>query len=88
MHAKTQSRNRQMFLKVISSLKYLLRQGLAVRAHKESEGNLYQLLLLRSEDDPSLSQWLKRKDYVSPEVINELIIALGNTVLRKNLTTK
>ena len=37
-------------LKMISSLRYLLHQGLALRGHQESEGNLIQLLFLRSED--------------------------------------
>ena len=35
-----------VLLKVLSSLNYLLRQGLAIRGHMESDGNLYQLLLL------------------------------------------
>ena len=48
--AKSRAENRTMLLKVLSSLRFLLRQGLAIRGHKESEGNLLQLLCLRSDD--------------------------------------
>ena len=34
----------QMLLKQLSSLKYLLKQGLAIRGHEDLEGNLLQLL--------------------------------------------
>ena len=38
----------------------LMRQGLAIRGHKDndSDGNLLQLLKLRCEDDSRLSKWL------------------------------
>lgn len=36
----------EMLIKQISSLKYLLRQGLAVRGHDDIESNLLQLLHL------------------------------------------
>ena len=44
--SRTQATNRSMLLKELSSLQFLLRQGLAIRGHKESEGNLVQLLEL------------------------------------------
>ena len=54
----TQATNRSMPLKELSSLqKFLLRQGLAIHGHKESEGNLVQLLELRSNDCPDLQLW-------------------------------
>lgn len=71
--AKRRGENRKNILKMISSLRYLLRQGLAIRGHQESEGNLIQLLFLRSEDDPSLRLFLKEQRYLSPEVMNEII---------------
>lgn len=46
-----QEMRRKMLLKQLSSLKFLLRQGLAVRRHTEGEGNSLQLLWLRAEDD-------------------------------------
>ena len=49
-----QQMRRKMLLKQLSSLKFLLRQGLVLRGHTEGEGNLLQLLLLRAEDDQDL----------------------------------
>ena len=72
-----------MLLKVLSSMKYLLQQGLAIRGHQESDGNLNQLLQLRSEDDPCLGRWLKG---TSPQIINELITLLGSALLQELLT--
>ena len=39
-----QKLNREMLIKQLSSLRYLLRQGLALRGHEEQQGNLMQLL--------------------------------------------
>lgn len=49
-----QTCRREMLIKQLESLRYLLKQGLAVRGHEEADGNLYQLLLLRSNDCPQL----------------------------------
>ena len=80
--AKTRAENRAMLLKVLSSLKFLLRQGLAIRGHKENEGNLLQLLHLRSNDSSQLAKWLKNQHYLSPEIMNELISLMGKDLLR------
>ena len=56
-----QKLHRQMLLTQLSTLRYLLRQGMAVRGHHEEEGNLAQLLLLRSNEIPQLKVWLKEK---------------------------
>ena len=76
-----------MLLKVWSSQKFLLRQGLAIRGHKESEGNLLQLLHLRSDDCPKLVRWLRNQQYMSPEIINEVIAIMGHDLLRKLLSS-
>ena len=57
----------------LTSIRYLMRQGLAVRGHKEEEGNLYQLLKCRSDDVPGLSHWLSDGQYLSHEITDELI---------------
>ena len=44
---KDQEDHGEMLLMVIESLKYLLRQGLAIRGHEEKDGNLMQLLSLQ-----------------------------------------
>ena len=42
-HKKEQEMRCQMLLKQLSWLKYLLRQGLAIRGHDDNEGNLIRL---------------------------------------------
>ena len=64
--AKQEQRlNRNMLLKQLSSLRYLLRQGIAIRGHVEIEGNLMQLLHLRCKDIPQLKQRLQAQKYLS-----------------------
>ena len=50
--------HRQMLIKQLSSLKFLLKQGLAVRGHEEREENLLQLMKLRSIDCNELNIWM------------------------------
>lgn len=81
--------HREMLLRLLRSIRFLARQGLPFRGHKEDtdsfEGNLYQLLLLQCSDVPRLSSWLSKREYISPQIVNELITLLGNTVLRQLL---
>ena len=64
-------------------------QGLPFRGHKEDveafSGNLYQLLLLQAKDSSQMISWLEKKQYISPEIINEVITSMGQCVLRKIL---
>ena len=62
-----------------------MRQGLAVRGHTNEEGNLYQLLKCRAQEDPELQSWLKEGKYQSPETINEQIQLFAHTLLRELL---
>ena len=71
-----------MLLKQLSNLSFLLRQGLAIRGHTEVEGNLLQLMTLQSEDCPGLKRWLDKHQYLSHAIENEMIIPMGNTLLR------
>ena len=50
-----------MLLKLLSSIKYLVWQGLALRGHVENESNLIQLLKCRSEDIEGMDKWLEDK---------------------------
>ena len=77
---RTQANHRRMLLKQLSSLKFLLRQGLSIRGHKESEGNLIQLFELQSNDCPELKQWLLSNHYLSHDIV---ITLMGNTLLRQ-----
>ena len=66
-----------MLLKQLASLKYLLRQGLAIRRHKDVDGNLVQLLMLRSSDCHELKTWFQLRQYFSPVILNEQIALMG-----------
>ena len=68
-----QERHQYLFLKQLSSLKYLARQGLALGGHKRMDSNLIQLLKTRAEDIPELNKWIENGQYLSPVVINELL---------------
>ena len=75
-----------MFLVVLTSLKYLVRQGLALRGHSETEGNLMQLLLLRTSDQPELKLYMDDGKYLSHDIINELVSMMGAYVLKEVLS--
>ena len=81
--------HREMLMKLLSSIRFLARQGLSFRGHTETcetfEGNLYQLLLLRAEENHQMRVWLTNKEYISPDIVNEIIVLMGQTVLRNIL---
>jgi hypothetical protein len=76
-------------MKLLSCIRYLARKGLPLRGHHEDpeslEGNLYQLLLLQAQDYLQMKIWLDRSQYISPEIVNELIKIMDQTVLRQIL---
>ena len=55
---------------IISSIRYLARQGIALRDHNEENWSFSQLLNLRAEDDDNLKVLLlqKSKKYMSPSI--------------------
>ena len=55
---RDQIHHREMLMKELSSVRYLARQGLALRGHKEEDGNLMQLLKCRAEDIQGLGLWI------------------------------
>jgi hypothetical protein len=78
-------KNQHALYQIITSIKYLCRQGLALRGDRdESDSNLRQLLKLKAEDDVILMEWLKRKEnvYTSPDIQNEIIKLMGISILR------
>ena len=46
LHAQSLKTRQDNLLTLLSSMKYLFRQGLAIRGHENLEGNLMQLLLI------------------------------------------
>ena len=72
-------------LKQLHCLHFLLRQGLAIHGHEETEGNLYQLLIMWSAFDSGFRKWLRHKKYLSPLIVNEQISCMGLSVLQSLL---
>ena len=66
----------------LRALVFLNWQGIAVRGHIESEGNLQKLLKMCSKEDDILKRWIKENQYTSHQAVNELMEIMGNTVLR------
>lgn len=67
-------------------MKYLARQGIALRGDCDEEnGNLIQALKMRGEDVMLLLDWIKRKTnkYTSPEIQNEISKIMATHVLRQ-----
>ena len=82
---KEQAEQLTILMKLLSCLKLLLRQGSAIRAHKEKEGNLYQVLKCQDEDVPGLEDWLKKGDYRPHDIVNEMVELIYMQLLRKLL---
>ena len=85
LHATEKANNSKAFLQILSAIKFLCRQGLALRGSgDEADSNFMQLLYLKADEDPNLSTWLKRKDnvYTSATIQNEIIKIMGVSLLR------
>ena len=85
-HTKQMKENRVALVKIFTSLRYLGRQGLAVRGKVHEESNLMTLLEERSEDVAELHQWLRRKEkfkWLSPEITNEILKTFSHAILQK-----
>ena len=68
---------------LFTTIKFLARQGIALRGHKSHSGNYMQLLQVRSHDKPELKHWLTRATkYTSPETQNEMLLMLNHAILR------
>ena len=80
-----QKSHKQMLMRLLACIRYLARQGLPLRGHNEDvqsmEGNMYQLLLLQAQECPDMHTWLCKKEYKSPEIVNELITIMSQILL-------
>ena len=79
---KTQQNRRYSLLKQLSALRYLVRQGLAIRNDHAGGSNLTVLLQMVLDED----KWVQDNRYQSPEIVNELIEIMGHSVLRSILS--
>lgn len=82
-YKEDQTKARDALVQIVTSVRYLACQGLALRGKNNDGGNLKKLLELRSEDDKKLSEWLARKtNYTSSEIINEILGLMANDIVR------
>lgn len=80
-----QQLSREALLVIISTIRFLARQGIAIRGHEHNDGNFMQLLYLRCNDNASLKSWLsesKCKQFTSWLIQNEILELLAHEVLR------
>ena len=79
-----QKKARTCLRAMVSSCKYLSRQGLAMRGHFSDEGNFVQLLKVRSHEIPYLSKWMeKSQHFITPTAKNEKMQLFSHEILRK-----
>lgn len=85
----TMKQNRTCFLKIIESVRFLARQGLAMQGHTDAESNFNQLLKLRANDVPLLTDWLQRKNdkYTCHDIQTELVSIMADIVSRQVVTS-
>ena len=61
-HKEEKATNRKMFLKILQNIRFLSRQGLALRGgDADSDSNFIQLMHLRGIDCPEVEAWMKKK---------------------------
>ena len=95
IHAKEQAENRVMLRMILTSIRFLARQGLALRgrfkvADDQAEGsevdsNFIQLLKVRAEDNPSILKWMEKSQdkFTSAEIQNEILSIMAQSILRE-----
>lgn len=81
-HKKNQEVHRNMLLNILTSLRFIHQQGLAIRGHEEKEGNLMQLLLIQAEHCSGLDTFIRIRHCLSNDIINEMIALMGMEILR------
>ena len=73
----------ECLIRIITSLRYLARQGLATRGHFDSESNFKQLLVLRASDSIELQKWLLRKTtWTSIEIKEGILDMMANHIVQ------
>ena len=75
-----------MLLKIFENIRFLARQGLPLSSDgDESNSKFVQLFKLRSTDDSSMLEWLRKRTnkYTSKDIQNEILNVLAAEVLEK-----
>ena len=71
--------------KIVQTLQFLARQGLALRGdNSDNDSNFIQTLKLRAKDISQLMDWMKRKQnkFMSHDIHNEIIQTMANQITR------
>nr|XP_054761268.1 uncharacterized protein LOC129267648 [Lytechinus pictus] len=81
---RQQEEARHSLLRIVSALRFLLRQGFAFRGHTEVDGNFHHLMELLRVDNDGLSSYLRRKrNFTSHKAQEEIIYMLAREVVTK-----
>ncbi|KAL2098343.1 hypothetical protein ACEWY4_007550 [Coilia grayii] len=81
--AKEQNTARVVLEEAFKTARYLVRQGLPHRGHDHRDGHFWQLMHDRTEP-PEARQWMLRRDnWLSDNIQNEIIEQLAHAVQRK-----
>ncbi|XP_053374024.1 zinc finger MYM-type protein 1-like [Mercenaria mercenaria] len=60
-HSEEKKHNRAQLLTILRNIRFLARQGVALRGHDEDDSNFLQLLRLHGETDESIITWMEKK---------------------------
>ena len=93
-YAEQKAENRKMLTAILSSIRFLGRQGLALRGRYKSgenmddkggecDSNFLQLLKLCTDDIPGLSDRSQAKFTTSPDIQNEMLSIMALMILRQ-----
>ena len=95
MYAQQKAEYREMLRIILSSIRFLGRQGLALRGRYKStensglggeiDSNFVQLLKVRAEDNSKLLYWMEksRDKFMSPDIQNEILSIMSHFIQRE-----
>ncbi len=84
-HASEKLKNREYVFQVFHNIRFLARQGIALRGDgDEKDSNFMQLLMLCKINNPKIQSMLEKKTdkYTSPIIQNEMLQIMGLKILR------
>eukprot|EP00731_Ephydatia_muelleri_P015790 Em0009g214a len=87
-HKAEKEEARDMLQMILSSVRFLARQGLALCGDgNDAFSNLTQLLNVRAEDNPKILPWITKKacKHMHPDNQNEMLELMAHQVLRRIL---
>ena len=84
-YSNEKKNNRQQLLTILRNIRFLARQGLALRGHDSPESNFTQILKLHGESDPSILKWMEKKTekYTSSDIQNTMLQVMALDILRQ-----